>query len=82
MEEMPEMWKGRKSGEGRAQQLWCQRCKCKECGIYYTKRHEHPEETKELAIKIYYGGSQRSRCGKNSWNEQVQCNELDKKALL
>ena len=56
-----------------------QRCKCKEYGIYYTKRHKHPEETKELAIKMYYGGSQRSRGGKNCWNEQVQCNELDKK---
>lgn len=35
------------------------RCKCKECGIYYTvarKRHAYPEETRELAIKIYYGG--------------------------
>ena len=37
-----------------------QRCKCKECGIYYTidpKRHEYPEETRELAIKMYYGGT-------------------------
>ena len=36
-----------------------QRCKCKECGKYYTidpKRHEYPEETRELAIKMYYGG--------------------------
>ena len=34
------------------------RCRCKECGIYYTvdpKRHAYPEETRELAIKIYYG---------------------------
>ena len=36
-----------------------QRCRCKECGIYYTvdpKRHAYPEETRELAIKMYYGG--------------------------
>jgi len=35
------------------------RCKCKECGIYYTiepKWHAYPEETRELAIKMYYGG--------------------------
>lgn len=35
-----------------------QRCRCKECGIYYTvdpKRHAYPEETRELAIKMYYG---------------------------
>jgi transposase-like protein len=41
-----------------------QRCKCKECGIYYTKRHEHPEETKELAIKMYYGGVSGQGVGK------------------
>ena len=36
-----------------------QRCRCKECGIYYTvdpKRHAYPEETRELAIKMYYDG--------------------------
>lgn len=36
-----------------------QRCKCKECGIYYTidpKQHTYPEETRQLAIKMYYGG--------------------------
>jgi transposase-like protein len=41
-----------------------QRCKCKECGIYYTidpKHHEYPEETRELAVKMYYGGM--SGCG-------------------
>ena len=51
-----------------------QHCKCTECGIYYTiepKRHEYPEETRELAIKMYYGGSQRPRCGKNSGNKQI-----------
>ncbi len=40
------------------------RCKCKECGIYYTvdpKRHAYPEETRELEIKMYYGGV--SGCG-------------------
>lgn len=35
-----------------------QRCKCKECGIVYTinpKQHAYPEETRKLAIKMYYG---------------------------
>ena len=44
-----------------------QRCKCKECGIYYTinpKRHEYPEEIKELAIKMYYGGVSGRGVGK------------------
>lgn len=44
-----------------------QRCKCKECGIYYTidpKRHEYPEETRELAIKMYYGGISGRGVGK------------------
>ena len=44
-----------------------QRCKCKECGIYYTidpKRHEYPEETRELAIKMYYGGISSRGVGK------------------
>lgn len=34
-----------------------QRCRCKECGTRYTlepKKHEYPEEIKELAIKMYY----------------------------
>lgn len=41
-----------------------QRCQCKECGIYYTKApkgYAYPEETRELAIKMYYGGI--SGCG-------------------
>ncbi|MDR3051561.1 MAG: hypothetical protein LBU67_07555, partial [Oscillospiraceae bacterium] len=32
---------------------------CKECGAHYTidpKRREYPEETQELALKIYYSG--------------------------
>ena len=44
-----------------------QRCKCKECGIYYTidpKRHAYPEETRELAIKMYYGGISGRGVGK------------------
>ena len=43
------------------------RCKCKERGIYYTvdpKRHAYPEETRELAIKMYYGGVSGSGVGK------------------
>lgn len=44
-----------------------QRCKCKECGIYYTinpKQHEYPEETRKLAIKMYYGGVSGRGVGK------------------
>jgi len=36
-----------------------QRCKCRECNIYYTidpKKRAYPEETKEQAIKMYYSG--------------------------
>ena len=36
-----------------------QRYKCKECKRYYTlepKKHEYSEETRELALKIYYSG--------------------------
>lgn len=32
-----------------------QRCQCKECGTRYTlnpKKHEYPDETKELALKM------------------------------
>ena len=44
-----------------------QRCKCKECGIYYTvdpKQHAYPEETRKLAIKMYYGGVNGRGVGK------------------
>ena len=44
-----------------------QRCKCKECGIYYTiepKRHEYPEAAKVLAIKLYYSGVSGRGVGK------------------
>ena len=46
---------------------WSQRCKCREYGIYYTiepKRHVYPEETRELAIKMYYGGISGRGVGK------------------
>lgn len=36
-----------------------QRCMCKECGAAYTinpKKREYPEETKRLAMKMYYSG--------------------------
>jgi len=42
-------------------------CKCKECGIYYTvepKQHVYPEETRELAIKMYCGGVSGRGVGK------------------
>lgn len=44
-----------------------QRCKCKDCGIKYTingKSHEYPEETKKLAIKMYYSGVSGRGVGK------------------
>ncbi len=46
---------------------WSQLCKCKECDIYYTidpKRHAYSEETRELAIKMYYGGVSGRGVGK------------------
>ncbi len=36
-----------------------QRCKCKDCYIRYTsdaKRHAYSEETRQLALKMYYPG--------------------------
>ena len=44
-----------------------QRCKCKDCGIKYTlepKKHEYPEETKQLALKMYYSGVSGRGVGK------------------
>ena len=44
-----------------------QRCNCKECGVMYTidpKRHEYPEETQKLALKIYYSGVSGRGVGK------------------
>ena len=44
-----------------------QRCKCKECGIYYTiepKKREYSEETKKLAIKMYFSGVSGRGVGK------------------
>jgi len=44
-----------------------QRCMCKECGKYYTlepKKREYPEETKQLAIKMFYSGVSGRGVGK------------------
>ena len=44
-----------------------QRIMCKECGIRFTldrKKHEYDEETKKLAIKMYYSGTSRRGVGK------------------
>ena len=44
-----------------------QRCMCKECGIYYTvepKKREYSEETRKLAMKIYYSGVSGRGVGK------------------
>ena len=43
------------------------RCKCKECGIMYTinpKKRDYPEETRRLAMKIYYAGASGRGVGK------------------
>ena len=40
---------------------------CKECGVVYTldpKKREYPEETKQLALKIYYAGASGRGVGK------------------
>ena len=61
MEEMSGMWKTGYNGSG------SQRCKCKECGKYYTinpKQHTYPEETRKLALKMYYGGISGRSVGK------------------
>ena len=45
-----------------------QRCSCKDCGIVYTinpKKNEYPEETRRLAIKMYYSGVSGRGVGKN-----------------
>lgn len=44
-----------------------QRCMCKECGITYTinpKKRAYPEETRQLAIKMYYSGVSGRGVGK------------------
>ena len=44
-----------------------QRCICKECGVSYTinpKQREYSEETKALAIKMYYSGMSGRGVGK------------------
>ena len=40
---------------------------CTSCGVTYTlapKRREYPEETKELAVKMYYSGVSGRGVGK------------------
>lgn len=59
-----------------------QRCMCKECGTRYTiapKTREYPEETRKLAIKMYYSGVSGRGGRKSAWNEQGKCLQLDKK---
>ncbi len=44
-----------------------QRCMCKACGVVYTldpKKREYPEETRQLALKIYYAGASGRGVGK------------------
>ena len=44
-----------------------QRYMCKECGIWYTpepKKREYPEETRHLAMKIFYSGVSGRGVGK------------------
>lgn len=47
--------------------LGTQRCKYKDCNIRYTldpKKHEYPDETKQLALKMYYSGVSGRGVGK------------------
>lgn len=44
-----------------------QRCQCKECGKTYTinpKKRAYPEETRQLAMKMYYSGVSGRGVGK------------------
>lgn len=44
-----------------------QRCMCKECGVTYTldpKRREYSDETRDMAIKMYYSGVSGRGVGK------------------
>jgi len=44
-----------------------QRCMCKECGVSYTidpKKRAYPEETRTLALKMYYSGASGRGVGK------------------
>ena len=44
-----------------------QRCLCKECGVTYTiepKKRAYPEETRKLAMKMYYSGVSGRGVGK------------------
>ena len=44
-----------------------QRCKCLACGVVYTidpKKRDYPEETKQLAMKIFYSGVSGRGVGK------------------
>ena len=44
-----------------------QRCMCKDCDITYTldaKKREYPEETRLLALKMYYSGVSGRGVGK------------------
>lgn len=69
-----EAWKkcpkcGRTDGQIRAgyNGSGSQRCKCKECGIYYTinpKQHAYSEETRKLAVKMYHEGTSARKIGK------------------
>ena len=43
------------------------RCMCKECGKIYTidpKKREYPEDTRKLAMKMYYSGVSGRGVGK------------------
>lgn len=56
MEKVPKIGKDKEPDE-RYNGPGSQRCKCKECGNYYTiepKQHENPEGTRELTMKMYY----------------------------
>ena len=66
-EKMPGMWKTENQVRAGYNGSGSQRCKCKECGKYYTinpKQHTYPEETRKQALKMYYGGISGRSVGK------------------
>ena len=59
-----------------------QRCKCKNCNICYTpepKKHTYSEETRQLALKMYYSGVSVRGVGKAlGMNKANVCNWIKK----
>jgi len=64
---MPKMRQRRKSNQKGLNRSGTQRYKCKDCSVAYTidpKQREYSEETKTLAMKMYYSGVSGRGVGK------------------